>query len=56
MRYLLILSLLNACTVNVVDRRLTREEVAAALQERDQVIAGIAEKVEELSAQAAKAK
>jgi hypothetical protein len=39
---------LAGCTINVVDKRLSREEVAVAFRERDAVIAAIAKKLQEL--------
>jgi len=39
MRYCLIVAVLLAgCTINIVDKRLTREDVAAAFKERDAVL------------------
>lgn len=49
MRLVCLVLLLSGCTVSVVDGRLTREEVATALHERDANIEVLAQKVMELS-------
>ena len=49
MRKLLILLALSSCTVNVVDKRLDRQEVAEAFRQRDSVIELLVKKVDELS-------
>lgn len=41
--------MLTGCTVNIIDKRLTREEVAQALQERDVALAMLKRQIEELS-------
>lgn len=46
--FLAALLLLSGCTVTMVDKRLTREDVAAALKERDEAIALLAQKVLEM--------
>lgn len=45
---LLICCIFTGCTVNVVDKRLTREEVAAALRDRDNAINALAVAVKAL--------
>lgn len=39
---------LSGCTINLVDKRLSREEVAAAFKQRDELIVGLAEAIKEL--------
>lgn len=39
---------LSACTVNIVDKRLTRDEVAAAFAQRDQIFKAIAKELQVL--------
>lgn len=41
-------ALLAGCTISVVDKRLTREEVAAAFKQRDNALMGLAQTVKEL--------
>lgn len=48
MRLAIIALLLSGCTINVVDKRVTREEVAAALAQRDEAIGKIALAVKQL--------
>jgi hypothetical protein len=39
---------LSGCTINLVDKRLSREEVAAAFKQRDAAIEGLAQAIKEL--------
>lgn len=48
--FLAALVLLSGCTVNVVDKRLTREEVATALKQRDEALVILSQKIMELDA------
>lgn len=51
MKKMIVLALfLSSCTVNVMDKRLTREEVALAFKQRDAVLEGIATKLKEMEA------
>lgn len=45
MRYILVVSLilLSACTIQVTDKRLPREEVAEAFAQRDKALQGLTE-------------
>lgn len=45
--YLTLIAILTGCTVQVVDARLTREEVAVAFQQRDAAILDISKKLSE---------
>lgn len=49
MKYLLLALFLSGCTVSVVDKRVTREELAAAFKQRDDAIEVLAEKIGELT-------
>lgn len=42
------LLMLSACTIQIEDKRLPREEVAAAFKQRDEAIAAIIEKLKQL--------
>jgi len=44
----LVCLLLCACSVQIVDKRLTREEVTSALQERDRALMVLAERLKSL--------
>lgn len=44
----ILIALLSACTIQVEDKRLPREEVAAAFKQRDEAIAAIIEKLKQL--------
>lgn len=49
MKKLIVLALLlSGCTINVADKRLTREEVALAFQQRDKILEGMATVLKEL--------
>ena len=42
--------LLSGCSLQLEDKRLTREEVAGAFKERDQVLARLSEEIKALKA------
>lgn len=44
----ILITLLSACTVQIEDKRLPREEVAAAFKQRDEAITAIIEKLKQL--------
>lgn len=46
-----VIVLLSACTVQIEDKRLPREEVAAAFKQRDEAIVGLTKAVEKLIAE-----
>jgi len=48
MRIAIFCLLLSGCTINIVDKRLTREEVGAALKQRDEAIGVMAKAIKEL--------
>lgn len=48
MKYLVLILVLGGCTLNVEDKRLTRDEVAVAFQQRDRALEVLAKEIQAL--------